>query len=66
MKYFSPFLRSVSVITPCLATLALAMGCSSDGHQFAPNGGATSAGGSDLTGVDKGLAAMLLWGAMPR
>src|SRR6478736_3754566 len=46
MKYFSPLLRSVSVITPCLATLALAAGCSSDGRQFGSNGGSTSSGGS--------------------
>jgi len=44
MKYFSPLLRSVSVVTPCLATLALAAGCSSDGHQFGSNGGSTSGG----------------------
>lgn len=45
MKYSSPLLKPVSVITPFLAALALAAGCSSDGGGAA-TGGTTGSGGS--------------------
>ncbi|HEX2669246.1 MAG TPA: glycoside hydrolase family 11 protein [Polyangiaceae bacterium] len=50
MNDSSSWFKSLSILTPCLATLALAVGCSSDGRDFGSNGGATGSAGSGNTG----------------
>ena len=57
MKYSHHSFKAVVVITPCLATLALAVGCSSDARDFGTSGGATGTGGAGTVNHSGGAGA---------
>jgi len=57
MKHSLRSFKSAALITPCLVTLALAAGCSSDAPAEGTNGGATGTGGAGTVNHSGGAGA---------